>query len=540
MRISNNPLLPALIVIIAGVLGWLLMRDAIEPTLTRSKDETSQPTIQHDTSPAPASSLGNRGEARSGGSIEDLISLPNERLVRFSSEEAYREALRRLGDSGLKNLGQLDSLRVLRLGYRDLKNLEDWLDDDAETFRNFFSRIPDLPDVADQPNAVPFGDSMLEFLGITEDNSSYGEGLTLAVVDTGVSPHRTLPNVLEQINFMDLADGTTQHGHGTAVASLAAGQDPRLRGVAPGAEIQPYRVANESGLANDFSIMQAFTDAAEKGIPYVITALGGYGRNQLMQELVNQFAENGGPVIIASSGNDGANTIAYPAGYDNVYSVGAIDRNGNAMNFSNRGETLDFAGPGNQVLAAWPGDRAIAFTGTSAPPGIIAGMAAAIQSESGHTLTPRESMDVLVSYLNEAGKAGPDPIYGNGIPHLGRALRRDQPNIEDLAVASHHYFREDGLLQVNVQNQGTTTSPQATLDVNLGTYTTETQVRSLAPGEVFSRSFPAGQSELEQNGHFDVASTVQSRTSSRNDIDPGNNVQRDQITTPEFDAQQAK
>ncbi len=539
MSSSKNTYLAFGVLLLAGICGWFLMQEAIEKKVVK-KESPPVLKVTPSPSPIPDSNLGKRAPSPKQ-SLEDLISAPNERLVRFSSEDAYRRALERLKNSGLSNLGQLDRLRAVRIGFNDLNDLNDLLGDEGEQFRNFYSRIPTFPDVADQPNAIPFGNTLLEFLGITEDNSAWGEGVAMAIVDTGVSPHITLTNVRPQINFVELPNGVEQHGHGTAVASLAGGQDPRLRGIAPGTDIQPYRVTDENGVATDFDILQAYEDAAQRGIPFIVTALGGYGFNPLMQESIDNLVAQGS-VIIASSGNDGLDNLAYPARYNGVFSIGAIDANGTLMNFSNRGESLDFVAPGNGVQAAWPGDRVIDFTGTSAGPSIAAAIAAAIMTESETPLTAQEAMQVAIDHLNEGGPAGWDPGYGNGIFDAARAIRRDTTNVEDLAVASQHYLTAEEnngvpILQVNVQNQGTATSNGASLDIRTGAFSTSFQVNRLNPGEVRTFQIPTGQAELQQNGFFDVTSTVQSPTSQTNDVEPNNNVRRDRIEDENFEPQ---
>ncbi len=538
MRLSPNNIIGLTIFVLALVCGWLLMKDAIEPTLVREK-EAPRPVFTPKPSPVTAQNNGARQD--SGSSLNDLISVPNERLVRFSSEAAFRRALTDLEAQGFKNLGHLDRLRAIRVGYRDLSRLRDYLGDDAELFHNFYSAVPQIPDVSAQPNAIPIGNGLLEFLGIREDNSNWGEGVTIALVDTGVSEHITLNNVLPQINVTDIPSGAEQHPHGTGIASVAVGSHPNLRGVAPAATLQPLRVANSEGVANDWDMIEAFSIVADQNIPILVTAMGGPSFNPLMQELISSFGDDG-PAIFAPSGNDGIEGVSYPAGYEGVFSVGAVDANGILMNFSNRGENLDFVTAGFQVNAAFPGDRVIAGTGTSYTPSQIGGAVAEIFARNNGNLSPIGAAELFLANLNEGGPAGFDIGYGNGILDIGRAISSHLPNREDLALASQiHLTNDTGVpfFQVNVQNQGTATSTNANLTVDTDHGSFNFSVGRLDPGAIETFEIPTGQAQLENRGFFDVTSSVNTPTTNTNDVERTNNTHSTRITTPEYDQAQA-
>lgn len=174
-------------------------------------------------------------------------------------------------------------------------------------------------------------------LGIT------GAGVTIAVLDTGVSPHpelagRLLPgfDVVNNDNdpsddFDDPATAFVADGHGTAVAVLAAG---RSRGLAPGAQVLPVKVCDETGLclASDVAVgvCYALSQAPEANALVLNLSLGGDTPVTLLEQLL-QHATDQGAVIAAAAGNQGeqGSPQHYPAAFDNpaLLAVAALETN---------------------------------------------------------------------------------------------------------------------------------------------------------------------------------------------------------------------
>ncbi len=226
----------AAVVLLAGLAGALVSWDATSRARQARDTETAppRPARQVDTPNPPR-----KGESRHPGKSpvdlkELLLGVPNERLVRFKSDQAYRDFLARLKDRDLRLLGKLDNLRTARIGYDDLSELEELLGPDDESIGNYYVSIPDqLPQVDAQPGAIGFGRGTLEWLGITSDNATWGDGVRIAMLDTGVGSHAAFPDSIREI---DLITGEGPpidlHGHGTAVAALLVGSDSINQGIA--------------------------------------------------------------------------------------------------------------------------------------------------------------------------------------------------------------------------------------------------------------------------------------------------------------------
>jgi subtilisin family serine protease len=162
----------------------------------------------------------------------------NESVLTFKDADAYRKFLARARQSGLTVLGQLDAFNTVRVGFDSasalqgdiLQNAADYQDATA----NFNIQIPHAPPVEERAavNQVPFGNHMLDFLGVAGDTSQWGQGVTIAVLDSGVMPDSTFGQ--GRVRYLDIGLGTaagngTEDGHGTAVAALAAGAAPMPR-----------------------------------------------------------------------------------------------------------------------------------------------------------------------------------------------------------------------------------------------------------------------------------------------------------------------
>ena len=458
--------------ILAALAGFWITRDILRSVrdLEKSRDNDGRSYTQYDAPNMPSKAPGRPGARRAPGLDELFFGVPGERIVRFDSDDDYRAFLGRLAGSEVRLVGKLDSLRAVRLRFDDSSQLDDLLDDD-EGLPNFRVSIPDLPQVGAQPGAVGFGRSTLAWLGISDDNSTWGEGVRIAMLDTGIGQHASLG---ERVREIDLVTGDGPaidlHGHGTAVASLMIGDDGVSQGIAPAAELLSIRIADSNGSSNSFLLAEGIVRAVDEGAQIINISMGSYGDSLLVQEAIGYAAERQ-VVIVAAAGNEGFTRPSYPAAYDSVIAVGAVDAAGQHLDFSNSGESIDVTAPGFEIVSAWPGEEYTSFTGTSAAAPLVVGALAATmtETESG-SLLPLQAVTVMENNLNAAGAPGNDPLHGGGNLDVDRMVNAFTPGRFDLAVASNWYEPPSdgdvvGTLQVTVQNQGTEAMAGTTLDV---------------------------------------------------------------------------
>jgi subtilisin family serine protease len=452
--------------------------------------------------------------------VEDAPAREGELLVRFKDDAAYFRFLARAESLGLKVLGQIDGLRIARVAVTDEARWAAAKDkQEGEFSPNYLVFIPDLPEGSIQDGAVGFGPDFLAWLGIESDNSKWGQGVTVAILDTAVSSHPGITTNLFSLNL--LGEGATaDNGHGTAVASLIAGSSSLTPGLAPSANLLSIAVVDASGASDTFLVAQGIMEAVNRGAGVINVSLGSQGDSQALRDAV-AYARERGVVIVASAGNNGVESIAFPAAYEGVIAVGSVDARGEKLDFSNTGWALDAAAPGLQLNVAWPGDQVADFTGTSASAPIITGAIAAAMSQFG--ISANQASALVLSNLNEAGSLGADTGYGGGILDVGRVMSSSTPGIIDLAVANQSLTinASGGTIETIVQNRGTATTPAASLAVTAAGKQVVVPVPSLAPGESASRTVRLGTAADYQNSGATILSSVS--LPDGGDVKPANN-----------------
>jgi subtilisin family serine protease len=128
-----------------------------------------------------------------------------------------------------------------------------------------------------------------------------------------------------------------------------------------------------------------------------------------------QAAAGRGPILVAAAGNDGPNAEpVYPAAYDGVIAVTAVDTARNPYRRAVRGDHIDIAAPGVGVWTAASVSGARQKSGTSfAAPFVTAAVSVLLAAKPG--LSPQEVEAELMASAEDIGKPGKDAVYGWGL-----------------------------------------------------------------------------------------------------------------------------
>lgn len=164
-----------------------------------------------------------------------------------------------------------------------------------------------------------------------------GEGVGIALVDTGVSPRPELQDaVVGQIEIGPPGRRTDGHGHGTFLAGLMAsrGGDGVATGVAPGAHVVSFKVADAEGATSIEQVVAALgavrMTADDLGIQVVVLAIGGPAdevADPVERALEELWAS--GLVVVVASGNDG-DELTEPGTSPYLVTAGATNDQGTA------------------------------------------------------------------------------------------------------------------------------------------------------------------------------------------------------------------
>ena len=463
---------------------------------------------------------------------------PNEATLTFKDAAAYRRFLARAQAAGLNVIGQLDVLRTVRVRFDRIadvqKDLVAHAGDYADAAANNYLRIPDRLTKANRAdvNNLPFRDPALAFLGATGDRSTWGRGVTLAILDSGVNALD--PTFTGRVRTIDVGAGSlpaidTPSGHGTGVAALAAGIVADAPGIAPAANIISIRVTGSDGLSDIFTVAQGILAAVDAGAKVINISLGGYVTSNVLLAAID-YAESKGALIVAAAGNDQATQLAWPAADARVISVGAVDAAGQQVAFSNSGAQLQISAPGYGVQTAWLENQRVYVDGTSAAAPLVTGAIAAVMSAN-PALTATQAWEILAATVNDAGAPGADSDYGRGILNVGWAMSRSDPTRVDPAVSTHYYDVAKSQMDFVVQNRGGQALSGLSLDVETDGFTKRYTISSLAVGASTVITVPVDQRTLTTNGAI-LYKTTLSTPIGVNDQNPANNIITSRLTPP--------
>ncbi|MFM8980308.1 MAG: S8 family peptidase [Planctomycetia bacterium] len=212
-----------------------------------------------------------------------------------------------------------------------------------------------------------------------------GAGVKVAVVDTGIDlDHPDLAaNVKTGVNYTG-ASPDDDNGHGSHVAGTIAAVDNTIGviGVAPGASLYPVKVLDRRGSGYLSDVAAGIDWCRNNGIHIANMSLGGSSSTSTLDTACSN-AKNAGVLLVAAAGNSGdGNTstteTSYPAAYDSVLSVGAVDSLDRLASFSNSGAYVDLAAPGVSVYSTTKGASYATYNGTSMASPHVAGVAALV------------------------------------------------------------------------------------------------------------------------------------------------------------------
>jgi len=273
----------------------------------------------------------------------------------------------------------------------------------------------------------PYGISMvLQDMGFWKDLGPPSGESKVCVVDTGYYlGHQDLPDG-DDVNGESIngygdwhVDG---HGHGTHCSGTVAAigdNSAGVVGVIPdnmGGNFQ-LLISNglsPSGSGSTASVMQAVENCVDLGANVVSLSLGGAGFSQSSFDQFKLHYEQDDVLFVAAAGNGGNSAYSYPASYDHVMSVAAINSNKNKAGFSQYNDQVEISAPGVSVKSTIPNNLYASWSGTSMATPHVAGVAGLLRAYF-PDCSSNQIRNVLLATAEDRGSSGCDHEYGYGI-----------------------------------------------------------------------------------------------------------------------------
>ena len=345
-------------------------------------------------------------------------------LVQFQpgQKASVRQALHQYGGNIHYEFDELNTIAV---------SLPDHVLDRLRNNPNILRIEEDLPRYpADQ--VVPYGVEQVEARqvwdpvgsGQIDPSAPNGAGRLICVIDSGVkADHEDLSG----LNFVGgYPDGwnTDTCGHGTHIVGTiaAAFNGVGIVGVSPGT-VSLYIVkvyGNNCAWTYSSTLVDAAYRCRDAGAHVINMSLGGDHYSSFEDNAFRSLYQ-AGILLVAAAGNGGGTAYSYPASYDSVISVAAVDQNNIVANFSQKNDQVELAAPGVFIYSTVMSGGYAYMSGTSSATAHASAAAAVVWSGT-PAKTNAEIRSALQQTALDLGAAGRDNAYGYGLVRTKTAL----------------------------------------------------------------------------------------------------------------------
>ena len=217
------------------------------------------------------------------------------------------------------------------------------------------------------PETVPYGITMVQAPDVSD---ALAGNRKVCIVDSGIDRgHADLAGlILDGVNLTKSGQWyTDENSHGTHVAGTIAAVDNTIGvvGVLPNKQLRLYiaKVFDAAGSAPTSVIVRGMIQCMNAGANVVNMSLGG-DVPTMLELRITELLSKRNILLIAAAGNDGNTLTSYPAGFGNVVSVAAIDKNKELASFSQVNADVELAAPGVEVLSTVPVGSQVGATAT--------------------------------------------------------------------------------------------------------------------------------------------------------------------------------
>ncbi len=213
------------------------------------------------------------------------------------------------------------------------------------------------------------------------------DGINVSILDTGIDyNHPDLAaNYRGGYDFVNNdTDPMDDHGHGTHCARIVAAVDNEIGviGAAPKVNLYGVKVLNSSGIGYESDVVAGVQWAVDNGMKIISMSIGSDSDLASLHTALDS-AYNAGLLLVVAAGNDNEYGIDYPAAYETVIAVGAINQSNARCDYpgwwgSDWGPELELTAPGVYINSTYRGGGYTKMSGTSMACPHVAGTAALV------------------------------------------------------------------------------------------------------------------------------------------------------------------
>lgn len=296
------------------------------------------------------------------------------------------------------------------------------------------------------------------------DTGMGSSSVIVAVIDTGINRnHPEFPAdrliILPRSDIVNNDnDPSDDDGHGTHVAGIIAAKTSNgqgIAGIAPNVKIMPIKVFGNDGYGTIADVVEGINLAVNNGARIINLSLTStvytpvaFGSPTLKNAIDNAVLK--GATVIAAAGNDNGK-VNFPANYEKVIAVGAVNPDLKKASFSNYGPEIFVVAPGGcGQLADWntqgilscyiPASTYTYMLGTSMAAPHISGLVALMYSRPDIITNPNNPNNSNIikariqSHTIDINFDGKDNYYGYGLPDAYAVLTNSAPEMGKVKV----------------------------------------------------------------------------------------------------------
>lgn len=243
---------------------------------------------------------------------------------------------------------------------------------------------------------IPWG---VKFILGENHNFDTSQDIKIAIIDTGINNHKEF-RIDGGISFTDSSYNTDNNGHGTHMAGIikANNNNGGIRGINPNCKIYSVKAVNKNQKGSYENIIKGINWSIQNDMDIILMSFGGTTKSKKLKKAIDH-AYSRNIYLISSAGNTGlkGNYVTYPARYNNVLAVGAIDKEENKWIGSVGNKSIIMA-PGKNIVSTINTKDYKKASGTSMAAAHIAGLVSILKSKNPN-LTNK---DITIKLYNNA------------------------------------------------------------------------------------------------------------------------------------------